>query len=691
MTNSGLIMDHSSCNNGSIPSACDEDEILLPESSKATSESLVNTSEGNHEVKSHHVPKIGMTFSSEEEAFQFYKKYGMEKGFKVRKGKVQRSADGSISKRDFYCSKEGHRSKKQSTKVKKYTRKETREGCTAMMQIKLKNGKWLVSNFSPDHSHDLEGSTEKYDKDSCSKIPEADSLIQPMCGIEVAKEAEAGTCARFCDMSYGKHLHAKKSNILQPEDAQGLINYFKKLQVEDLSFFYTFQFDAESHMTNFFWRDSRSKIDYSYFGDVLILDTTFKTDRYNMICAPFLGLNHHRQHVLFGCAFLLDESRESFTWLFETFMKAMGRRQPKTIFTTECRAIVMAVEKTLPNSQHLLCKQLVCQNAKQHLSMCFEQPEFERHFHTCLFDCQSEEEFQSMWRSLLEQYNLHENLWLQDMHTLRSERPNLFSMITFCASIHSNQGSENFSNANIFQNRESEAMTVRDHVLKYEKAAEQQRILEDDPFCPEPESVLSNSPMYMQVANEYTPTMLKIFSREIVESLSVPLKRVTKKGSIVTYNVTKGEKIEWTVEFNSSDSIITCSCKKFESVGILCAHAVKVLSTRNIFQIPSKYILKRWKKSAKDGVVEDGQNGEEIADNSESFYKIKFMHKALNVITKSVAVKKTRKIVERHLDIALKEVDDVLKKGSEHHNTKDAEVNHEDVRNTSSVARVGWK
>ena len=60
-----------------------------------------------------------------------------------------------------------------------------------------------------------------------------------------------------------------------------------------------------------------------------------------MICAPFLGLNHHQQVVLFGCAFLLDVSVESYTWLLGTFIEAMGRSLiwlcflPKTIFIVE--------------------------------------------------------------------------------------------------------------------------------------------------------------------------------------------------------------------------------------------------------------------------------------------------------------------------------------------------------------------
>nr|POE75281.1 hypothetical protein CFP56_43265 [Quercus suber] len=96
-------------------------------------------------------------------------------------------------------------------------------------------------------------------------------------------------------------------------------------------------------------------------------------------------------------------------------------------------------------------------------------------------------------------------------------------------------------------------------------------------------------------------------------------------------------------------------------------------------------------RKGKDGVVED-DIGEEIEDESSdrplSLGKRKLMHKALTVIAKSVAVEKTQKIAEHYLDIAIKEVDDVLKKGHEYLNMNDAEVDHEDVSNTIRVARV---
>uniref|UniRef100_A0A2N9H879 Protein FAR1-RELATED SEQUENCE n=1 Tax=Fagus sylvatica TaxID=28930 RepID=A0A2N9H879_FAGSY len=503
------IMDHSGYNIHSLSSESDGEEIVSSESNgfETISESIVSMNDGNREFKSH-VPEIGMSFSCEQEAHKFYQKYATKMGFKVRKGKVQRLSNGSLRKRYFFCSQEGFRSKKQPTKKTTYTRKETRTGCNAKIQITFENERCLISEFISDHNHDLQGSTQRHYIDLNSKTSEVDSLIQPIHEIGTTKETEAG----FCDMNYSKHLRDKQMNSLQPEDAQGLIDCLKQLQVEDPSLFYTLQVDAESHMTNFFWRDSRSKIDYDYFGDVLILDTTFRMDRYNMICAPFLGVNHHQQPVLFGCAFLLDETMETYTWLLGTFMGAMGRRQPKTILTTECEAILTAVKATLPKIEHRLFKPHVCQNAKQLLSMYYGQLGFESLF---LFDSK--------------------------------------------------------------ENQKSEAMTLPEYVQKYEKAAEQQR----------------------------------------------------------------REELHEDFRCNAS---------------ILCVHALKVLNTKNIFQIPSQYVLKRWTKYAKDGVVED-DNCEEIGDKNDSSLsssKRKLMHKALNFITKSVAVEKSRKIAERYLGYCVK-------------------------------------
>ena len=45
-----------------------------------------------------------------------------------------------------------------------------------------------------------------------------------------------------------------------------------------------------------------------------------------------MGLNHHRETVVFGGELLYDEMIESFVWLVET-LEAMSEKKPITIFT----------------------------------------------------------------------------------------------------------------------------------------------------------------------------------------------------------------------------------------------------------------------------------------------------------------------------------------------------------------------
>ena len=65
-------------------------------------------------------------------------------------------------------------------------------------------------------------------------------------------------------------------------------------------------------------------IDYNHFGDVIKFDTTCSTNRDARPLEVFLGLNRHKETIVFGGALLYDETIESFVWLFETFLETMS-------------------------------------------------------------------------------------------------------------------------------------------------------------------------------------------------------------------------------------------------------------------------------------------------------------------------------------------------------------------------------
>jgi hypothetical protein len=54
-----------------------------------------------------------------------------------------------------------------------------------------------------------------------------------------------------------------------------------------------------------------------------------------MIFVPITGVNHHFQIVFLGADFLANEKIESYVWLFNTFLKAMGGVSPHIIIADE--------------------------------------------------------------------------------------------------------------------------------------------------------------------------------------------------------------------------------------------------------------------------------------------------------------------------------------------------------------------
>jgi hypothetical protein len=63
-----------------------------------------------------------------------------------------------------------------------------------------------------------------------------------------------------------------------------------------------------------------------------------------------------------------------------------------------------------------------------------------------------------------------------------------------------------------------------------------------------------------------------------------------------------------------SKETVVCKCQQFDRIGILCAHALKVLDLMNIKSLPPQYVLKRWTREARDGHIQDNQ-GRNIIEN----------------------------------------------------------------------------
>ena len=81
----------------------------------------------------------------------------------------------------------------------------------------------------------------------------------------------------------------------------------------------------------------------------------------------------------------------------------------------------------------------------------------------------------------------------------------------------------------------------------------------------------------------YTPAVFKLFNLELWLTWDCELHKEGEVGSVIKYKIISPRKShQHIVQFDSLASTVMCSCNKFEFVGILCAHALKVLSLQNV-------------------------------------------------------------------------------------------------------------
>ncbi|KAI8541897.1 hypothetical protein RHMOL_Rhmol08G0096800 [Rhododendron molle] len=123
-------------------------------------------------------------------------------------------------------------------------------------------------------------------------------------------------------------IQKKRAGFLKKGDSQCLLEYFKQKTQENKHFFYSFRTTNENEVRGVFFCDAKSRRDYGLFGDAICFDTTFRTNNYDMLCAPIVGINNHGQTTLFGCGLLDGETTDAVTWLFTTFLEAMGGKKP---------------------------------------------------------------------------------------------------------------------------------------------------------------------------------------------------------------------------------------------------------------------------------------------------------------------------------------------------------------------------
>lgn len=562
-------------------------------------------------------PLAGMEFESHGAAYSFYQEYARSMGFNTA---IQNSRRSKTSREfidaKFACSRYGtkreydnksvnrprsRQGNKQDPENASGRRSCTKTDCKASMHVKRRSdGKWIIHKFEKEHNHEL--------------LP-AQAVSEQTRKMYVAMARQFAEYKSVVGLKNdSKNPFDKGRNLgLEAGEANMLLQFFVQMQSMNSNFFYAIDISEDQRLKNVFWVDAKSRLDYVNFSDVVSFDTTYVRNKYKMPLALFIGVNQHYQFMLLGCALISDESAATFSWVMQTWLKAMGGQTPRVIISEQDKAMKSLISEVFPSSQHwFFLWHIHGRFSESHVSK--QNDNFMSELEDCIFRSWTHEEFEKRWEALVDRFELRENEWIQSLYEDRKLWvPTYMKDNAFLAGMSTLLRSESVNS--FFDKYVHKKTTAHEFVKQYEAILldryEEEAKADSDTWN-KPPSLKSPSPFEKHVSCVYTPAVFRKFQNEVLGAVACVPKKEKQDETTTTFRVQDFEKVqEFTVSRNELNSDISCICRLFESKGFLCRHTMIVLQICGLSTIPSQYILKRWTKEAKSRYI-IGEGAEQV-------------------------------------------------------------------------------
>ncbi|KQJ89286.1 hypothetical protein BRADI_4g24666v3 [Brachypodium distachyon] len=491
-----------------------------------------------------------MTFDTENDVRQYYKNYAKAKGFGVTRRSSNRDDNGQLKYLTLCCSCHGKTESNSKNMLK--PNPTAGLGCKAKVNIvRGPDGTFHLSTVISDHNHTLSPHTSRLFR--CNKRLNFNVKrrleLNDRAGIRVNKNfnslvvaADGHENLTFGEKECRNYLEKTRRLKFGSGDAEAVRDYFMKMQSDNPKFFSLMDVDDESRLKNVFWADARSRAVYDSFDDVITFDTTYLVNKYDMPFASFVGVNHHGQYALLGCALLSNEDTQTFVWLFQAWLTCTSNRQPRAIVTDQAKAIQNAVEIVFPDARYRWCLWHIMKKLPEKLGG-YEQYEYiKTAIGKSVYDSLTITDFEGSWMRMrmLVRYDIAGNEWLKGLYDNRHRWVPAFVKDVFWAGISTTQRSESMHA--FFDGYVNVKTTLKHFVSQYENALHdkvEKEILDDFNSFHSTIPRITHFDIEKQFQSVYTNSQFKEFQEELTHMLYCDRNFIQKEGAIEIYKITE--------------------------------------------------------------------------------------------------------------------------------------------------------
>jgi hypothetical protein len=557
-------------------------------------------------------PVRGMVFDGLHDATAFYQRYAQKTGFNVKRTR-SKSENEKLRYFTLACNRRGE-AQCPSQSTSKPSRS-TKMECSAKVNFSLRapDNKFCITSLTLEHNHGLvPNETRIFESqqkpDLCGKrrLQVSNRLeIHANKNLSSSRMQAGGHENRKFGESKNANNLAKERNLnLGARDAHVLQRYFFRMQSKNPHFFYVMDTNEYSQSGNVFWADARSRAAYECFSDVVKFGTTYLTNMCDRPFASFMGVNHHGQLIVLGCGLLSNDDSKNFVWLFKSWLACMSNKPPKGIITDECKAVQDSVEEVFPETRHRWCLCDIMRKTHKKLQALSEFENIKITLTNLSYESLTTSGLENSWAGMISNFGLQNNKWLSELYLNRQMWVPVYMKETFWAGMCTKESE--CENAIIDRYVRPGTTTLNQFLEQYDNAViemvEKENSADHKSFN-EVTPCITHYDIEKQFQLVYTNKKFEEFQEQLKAKIYCYPSLVRQEHSIYVFKVEEdckvGEQqlcVVFTVLLKGDGCRVRCTCGRFEFQGILCSHIISVLALTKLKEVPSRYVLQRWRK-----------------------------------------------------------------------------------------------
>ncbi|KAG5517280.1 hypothetical protein RHGRI_037885 [Rhododendron griersonianum] len=470
--------------------------------------------------------------------------------------------------------------------------------CPFLLKGVKGNDGWTVSVHNGTHNHPpavyLEGHSYpgRLSADQTAMLVDLSvSMVKPKQILSQLKGNDPSNVTTI------KHVYNARHKYRVIEKAGRTQMQHLMAQLQHFSYVNWDRSDKDRNVTDLFWAPPCAGEMLRAFPRVLMMDCTYKTNRYRFPLLQIVGVTCTELTFNVAFAFIECEKEENYTWVLEKLKGMMDADTlPVVIVTDRELALMNAIISVFPHATNLLCRFHISKNV---LAKCMK-----------MFDDKTWEEFSCSWGLVVLSASVTQ--YEERLRVLKRDFQMFPTALDYVEKNWLIPYKERFVGAwtdkvmhfgNLTSNRAESAHAALKHQLEHSQCnfdniwEKMHRLIQ----LQETEVKASLEKNLTSVPHEFRSPLFEM------------LRGVVSKNGM-THVLAASRQVEWIVESNHA-----CECALRYTHGLPCAHEIAPYKTKNI-PLPLELIHDHWKRLSLIPAQNDASLGETMKAKFQIFY-----------------------------------------------------------------------